>query len=730
MKSLEEPIDDDQIILSPTTNDDGMRQRKLLPDSSFSGNSEVNAENAHPVVVERASNKIDTTKNYQNYLFGFKPWKGMLGERKFEERSDKVKQLHMWNDRSLSSFEKKSFLSIGNVLYVIFIGWWMFLTYLMVGVLSCLAIFTIPYGLKCFKFSFYYLYPFGKYVERVKVVKTSRRTESSPLLNAEQVPIAENVDYYNDDSKLKWYQRYTVLDVISYLIWLLIAPILLFSHLMVSLMSWFSIVGIPTSKIHFEGIKFLYRHFLSLNVSNEYPPKVTSDVILCTIQATNIYYYKHNVFGLNVILFNMLPFSLVSIVLGYAFGEEFVTKYSVLIFPFCLISTVPLSYLIGKAIAAISAQTNFLIGALLNSICGSIIEMILYILALSKNLHDVVVSAITGALLLTILLVPGLAMVLGGLKFKQQFFNKQAASVSSALLLVSVVAALLPSLFYQLYSGHYELKCGVCVNAAINVNETQGLKLPIVGNINGSNVNTTQGYGLVCDSCVYVQKDMLTDPVYTRQALPLAYTVSAILPIAYLIGLIFSLKTHRYLIERPPVPENKEDHVNHQEEEEIGAVWPIWLCVGILVLCTIVYSLVAEVMTASLEPAFDMIGVNPMFAGLTFLSIVPSCAEFVNAIQFALQNNISLALEIGNSASIQIALIQMPVLVLVSALLFSGDELRIFNLMFPQINLIAIFFGVLVLNFVCLDGKTNYFQGSALVIVYILIVVTFFFAYF
>ena len=71
----------------------------------------------------------------------------------------------------------------------------------------------------------------------------------------------------------------------------------------------------------------------------------------------------------------------------------------------------------------------------------------------------------------------------------------------------------------------------------------------------------------------------------------------------------------------------------------------------------------------------------------------------------------------------------MPVLVVVSAIFFGTDELRIFNLMFPQLNLIAMFFAVLVLNYVCLDGKTNYFQGAALVIVYILLIVTFFFAY-
>ena len=39
------------------------------------------------------------------------------------------------------------------------------------------------------------------------------------------------------------------------------------------------------------------------------------------------------------------------------------------------------------------------------------------------------------------------------------------------------------------------------------------------------------------------------------------------------------------------------------------------------------------------------------FAGLTIIALIPNTAEFVNAIQFALQNNISLSLEIGNVAA-------------------------------------------------------------------------------
>jgi len=687
-------------------------------------------------------NPVDHQKIIGNYLFGFKPWKGMLGERSLSKRSDTVKKLYMWNDRKPKMTTKSLFLNVGNVLYAMIIGWWMFLMYIIVGALCFIPIVTIPYGRKCFSLAFYFFYPFGKYIEDIH--EEEQQTLFSRV-NAEEGQQALS-SFNNDDLKsLSYYstvrssqsigdfipqkrvRHWSVLGVVSFTVWaILLAPILTLSHLACCTLSWFSVIGIPTSKIHFTGIKLLFNNMLTLNVNDQYPPSISSEILLCTYQATNIYYYKYNVFGINVILLNMLPFSIVSIVLGMAFGDDFVAKFSLLIFPLCLLSTVPLAYMIGKAVAAISAQTNFVIGAVLNASFGSIIELILYFLALWKNLHDVVVTAVTGALLVTTLLVPGLAMIVGGVKYKQQFFNKQAASVSSALLLIAVVGSLLPSLFYQVYSENYELSCGTCVNTLLN--DTHPF-VNVITSVNGSSTNGT--YGLICQRCTYVEKDPMTDPIYINRARPLAYAVAAVLPLAYCIGLIFSLKTHRYLIERPPVPENKDDIIPHEEEAGIGAEWPIWVCVVVLIISTIIYSLVAEVMTASLEPAFELLHISPNFAGLTFLAIVPSCAEFVNAIQFAIQNNITLALEIGNTASVQIALIQIPCLVAFSAILFStSDATRIFNLLFPQMHLIAIFFAVIVLNYVSLEGRTNYFQGSALVIVYILIVVTFFFANF
>lgn len=93
-----------------------------------------------------------------------------------------------------------------------------------------------------------------------------------------------------------------------------------------------------------------------------------------------------------------------------------------------------------------------------------------------------------------------------------------------------------------------------------------------------------------------------------------------------------------------------------------------------------------------------------LFLGLTLIAVVPATAEFVNAILFAINDNIALSMEIATSGSVQCALIQMPVLVAASAIFNSGSSVGSFTLIFPLLNLGAVVFAVLVLNYVSIRG--------------------------
>ena len=50
---------------------------------------------------------------------------------------------------------------LGNILWVVLVGWRMALGYLGAGVLSCITIIGIPFGLQSFKMTKLALWPFG-----------------------------------------------------------------------------------------------------------------------------------------------------------------------------------------------------------------------------------------------------------------------------------------------------------------------------------------------------------------------------------------------------------------------------------------------------------------------------------------------------------------------------------------------------------------------------------------
>ena len=54
---------------------------------------------------------------------------------------------------------------IGNILWMVFAGFWLAIGYLLTGIFFCITIIGIPYGLQCFKLSKFIIAPFGKEIK-------------------------------------------------------------------------------------------------------------------------------------------------------------------------------------------------------------------------------------------------------------------------------------------------------------------------------------------------------------------------------------------------------------------------------------------------------------------------------------------------------------------------------------------------------------------------------------
>lgn len=55
--------------------------------------------------------------------------------------------------------------TIGNIIWALLAGIWLCIGYALLGVLMCITIIGIPYGLQCFKLSKFIVTPFGKEIK-------------------------------------------------------------------------------------------------------------------------------------------------------------------------------------------------------------------------------------------------------------------------------------------------------------------------------------------------------------------------------------------------------------------------------------------------------------------------------------------------------------------------------------------------------------------------------------
>ena len=98
-----------------------------------------------------------------------------------------------------------------------------------------------------------------------------------------------------------------------------------------------------------------------------------------------------------------------------------------------------------------------------------------------------------------------------------------------------------------------------------------------------------------------------------------------------------------------------------------------------------------------------------------------------------MNGNIALSMEIGSAYALQVCLLQIPALVLFSAVngqfIDTGDLLNhTFTLIFPQFDMVTVILCVFLLSYMYGEGKSNYFKGSILILSYLVVMAGFYFS--
>jgi Ca2+:H+ antiporter len=331
------------------------------------------------------------------------------------------------------------------------------------------------------------------------------------------------------------------------------------------------------------------------------------------------------------------------------------------------IAIIPLAGWMGKGTEHLAEHLGSGAGGLLSATFGNAAELIIALFALSKGLEGVVKASITGSILGNLLLVLGLSLLSGGLKFKRQTFNRTSSSMSATALTLAAAALLVPTIFHEV---------------AARVPVGQGGWTPA-----------------------------------KEQSLSLA--IAVVLIATYILTLVFSLVTHRNM----KSAEAAHAHEGAGEElEHSGEHWSKKKALTILLTATGFVVLIAEFLVGAVEEAGKTLGLTEVFVGVIVVAIIGNAAENSSAILMALRNKMDLSLGISLGSSLQIALFVAPVLVFASYLF--GKPM---NLEFTLPEVFAVIIAIVIVQQISSDGESNWIEGVQLLSVYAVLAILFYF---
>ena len=314
-----------------------------------------------------------------------------------------------------------------------------------------------------------------------------------------------------------------------------------------------------------------------------------------------------------------------------------------------VLAIVPLAALLSHATESVAAKTGDAVGGLLNATLGNLTELVIALTALRAGQYMLVKASIAGAIVTNTLFMLGASFLLGGLKHHVQEYNRVSARVQAGLLFLATIALLIPS--------------------AVS------------------------------------QADSAAGAAFTQK---LSVGLAVLLIVAYGLGMLFSLKTHRELFAS----------AEHGEAGE--APWPIGLALATLAGVTVLVALVSEVFVESVQKAAEAFGMTPAFVGFIVVALVGGAAEMASAFSGARKNRLDLSVGIALGSASQIALFVAPVLVLLSYVIGPTPM----DLQFWPGAVVMMLIATLTASLVTNSGRSAWFVGVLVLMVYLIFAMT------
>lgn len=320
---------------------------------------------------------------------------------------------------------------------------------------------------------------------------------------------------------------------------------------------------------------------------------------------------------------------------------------AVLVFATALAAIPPLVELMGGATERLSARLGPTAGGLLNSSLNNLPEFIIGVVALANGLAPVVKASLTGSILVNLLVGLGISLVIGGLRYGPQKFDRRSLRISGSMLLLCAFCFVVPAVFR-------------------------------IGTPGGA-------------------RDLSTE-------------ISGVLLVVYLVNVLVTLFA------------GPESQISTERVEEAHAPpGRIPRNFAVLVGSAVVLAVISDILSKSLEPTAEQLGLSQTFSGIVLLGGVGGIGEVLTAIRFARAGRSELVLSVTVGSTIQMVLLVAPLLV------FSGLVLgEPMNLSFTTFEIVAIVIAALIARELIEDGRANWFEGVLLLATYVILVFGFY----
>lgn len=341
----------------------------------------------------------------------------------------------------------------------------------------------------------------------------------------------------------------------------------------------------------------------------------------------------------------------------------------VLAFIVSALALATLASLVGRSVEALGDRLGPNATGILQTALGNLPELFVILFALKAGLYGVVKATIVGSILANVLLVLGLAFVVGGLKHGRQRFAAEDSRTLGLMFTLAVFILGVPSLTAAMHTPAESHERVVSVVVSVVMLALFALSLP-----------ATLG-GKKADPAVHA-----------------GHGHSSGSPIAA----------------SPDSAKARSAAAAHGE-------WPLAMAIGMLAVAGLGAAFVSEWFVAALEPAMHAAGINQVFAGLVIVAIAGNAVENFVGIQLAAKNQMDYAVQVVLQSPVQIALTIAPIVCLSAAWLGQPG----FDLVFSPLLLAAMMMSALVAVLVTFDGESNWFEGAVLIALYIAIATAF-----